>query len=385
MNQICLSSFLKISQKALQAPNLNQDVVNLLIGALIDRENIIDRNGSPVDITPAKVSGWFNKTKDVEQSIRDAVSFDDSVVERCKNWFGEIFIPTLNINLTEDFYSEMKSLVEQDEQISEQKRDQLLEKLNSEHYSSFLAELFLYCLSRSNTENRETVPTSDYYLLSECDSSCPTCGKRLTENIRNNSIKKYDVIQFDFLDPQNDKLCLCRDCADIYVGELSEEEQQEIIDIKEELIKNKQIKEVSNSVKLEKDILEVINNLSSIDLSSIHTDLTLNAVELKKKIHPENYMLIFDINTKVTSYYNTVRNIFSNLEGEGIIVFEKIASQVKLYYLNLEEENIDQSQIYEEVTDWIHNSSGGNSNRLACQIIAAFFVQNCEVFNEISE
>ncbi|MGF3066976.1 ABC-three component system protein [Facklamia sp. P12950] len=140
-----------------------------------------------------------------------------------------------------------------------------------------------------------------------------------------------------------------------------------------------------NSVKLEKDILEVINNLSSIDLSDIPVDLTLDAIEIKKKIYPGNSMLIFDINTKVTSFYNTVRNIFSNLEGEGIIIFEKIASQVKLFYLSLEEENINQSQIYEEVTDWIQISSGGSSNRLACQIIAAFFVQNCEVFNEISQ
>ncbi|MGF3066975.1 hypothetical protein [Facklamia sp. P12950] len=122
MNQISLSSFLIISQKALQTPNSNQDIVNLLIGTLIDRENILDRNGSLVDITPTKVSGWFNKTKDVEQSIRDAISIDNGTLTRCKDWFDEIFIPTLNINLTEDFYSEMKSLIEQDSQISKQKK-----------------------------------------------------------------------------------------------------------------------------------------------------------------------------------------------------------------------------------------------------------------------
>ncbi len=335
MNQISLSIFLKISQKALQSPNSNQDVVNLLVGSLIDRENIVDRNGNPVDITPTKVSGWFNKTKDVEQSIHDAVSNDSSVMERCKDWFKNIFIPSLNINLIEDYYSEMKLLVKQDDHISKQKQNQLLEKFNCEDYSSFLAELFLYCLSKSNSEHRELVTPSDYYLLSECDSNCPICGKNLIENIKNNSVKKYEVIQYDFLDSQNNKLCLCRDCADIYCCDLSEEEQQKIIDIKEELIKDNQVKEVSNSVKLEQDILKVINNLSSIDTSNIPIHLTLDAIELKKKIHPDNSMLIFDINTKVTSFYNTVRNIFSNLEDEGIIVFEKIASQVKLFYLSL--------------------------------------------------
>lgn len=385
MSQINLANFLKISQKGIQSPNTNGDVVNLLLGSLIDRENILDRNNNLVDITPSKISGWFNQTKDVEQAIRDKVSADRTILERCKAWFDETFIPTLNIHLVSDFYSEMKNLMENDTEISIEKQSSIIEKLDNKDYPGFLAESFLYCLSKSNLRSNEPIPTSDYYLLAECGSSCPICGKQLTENIRNTSIKKYEVIQYDFLDSSNDKLCLCRDCADIYDGELFEDEAQLILSTKAILVRDAQLKTLSNSAKLEKDILEVINNLSSIDPSTITINLPLDAVNLKSKIHSSNPMLAYDINEKVTSFYNTVRNIFSNLEGDGIINFEIIASQVRLYYLRLEQESLEQSQIYERVTQWIFESSGNNSNKIACQIIAAFFVQNCEVFHEISQ
>lgn len=385
MTQINLASFLQISQRSLQSPNHNEAVANLLLGSLIDEENILDRNGNPVDITPSKASGWFNQTREVDLAIKDKVSNNSTLIERCKNWFEQTFIPTLNIHLVDDYYSEMKNLIEKDIHISEDKRNLILDNLKNDDYPVFLAEIFLYCLSITNLRSSEPVPTSDYYLLAECNFKCPICGNNLTENIRNSSIKKYEVIQFDFLDSNNNKLCLCRDCVDIYDVVLSVDDQQLIKNAKENLVKDNQLNDLTNSAQLEKDILGVIDSLSLLDPASIPVDLTLKATEIKNKIHSDNKMLIYDINTKVTSFYNTVRNLFSEFEGEGSINFEIIATQVRLYYLQLEEQELDQNQIFERVTQWIITKTGGNSSVIACQIVAAFFVQNCEVFHEITQ
>ena len=53
------------------------------------RGNILDRNGNPVDITPSKASGWFNQTREVDLAIKDKVSNDSTLIERCKNWFEQ--------------------------------------------------------------------------------------------------------------------------------------------------------------------------------------------------------------------------------------------------------------------------------------------------------
>lgn len=45
-----------------------------------------------------------------------------------------------------------------------------------------------------------------------------------------------------------------------------------------------------------------------------------------------------------------------------------------------------QETIYYDIVEWLmHKLSLSNDYRTACEIVVAFFVQNCEVFDEISK
>ena len=86
------------------------------------------------------------------------------------------------------------------------------------------------------------------------------------------------------------------------------------------------------------------------------------------------------------AYYHFVRKHLSELDDAGSN-FKIIANQVQNYYLKLaRSKGKSQSDIYYDIVDWImHKLSLSNDYRIACEIVVSFFVQNCEVFDEISK
>lgn len=76
-----------------------------------------------------------------------------------------------------------------------------------------------------------------------------------------------------------------------------------------------------------------------------------------------------------------IEDVFSRVGN-----FDLVASEIKLMYEKLEARNISQDEIYIQVATQIHSSTKiGFRHWLASYIIAAFFVQNCEVFREITK
>ena len=73
------------------------------------------------------------------------------------------------------------------------------------------------------------------------------------------------------------------------------------------------------------------------------------------------------------------------MEREGTGDFELIASEVKIAFKKLDNGTLSQDEIVEYLAEWIKNKTGvGNQHITACRIVVAYFIQNCEVFNEIS-
>ena len=85
---------------------------------------------------------------------------------------------------------------------------------------------------------------------------------------------------------------------------------------------------------------------------------------------------------QVVTYYRYIEKVFSNSTSD----FDTIAAEVKISSSKLEKAGLLQADIITNLSEWIRNKAGlGTESRLACNIVVAFFVQNCEVFhNEAS-
>jgi len=137
-----------------------------------------------------------------------------------------------------------------------------------------------------------------------------------------------------------------------------------------------------DSVQIESDLKVIVNGLSKISQSQVIA-LRKNAIELSNKIEQQNVLLLGKINWLVNAYYYYVEELFKavgTIQGKK---FKVIATEIALKYQKTSsDESLNQDKIFDSLVDWLKGVFP-DASRIACEIVIAFFVQNCEVFDEL--
>ncbi len=134
-------------------------------------------------------------------------------------------------------------------------------------------------------------------------------------------------------------------------------------------------------VKIESDLRFIIEELSRTRQSQLCT-LRLFAIELPNKIEEKNGLLLEKVSWQVRSFYYKVVELFEQAENLYGKKFKLIASKVSLMYQKLSSEKDEQEKIFNKLVDWLQHSFP-DASRVSCEIIISFFIQNCEVFDEL--
>lgn len=404
MSDINFSTYAKILQKGLQDPNSNEAVVSLLLGSILSQDYMKKLN-EEIDVNPKMTSNLLTQKTEIHQEIKNA-SVLPEVITKANTYFEENIITSLNPHTIDDMYSKLLSTINNDSDISGAKRNSLLDLYKNKKQGEFLSSLFLYSIHRTNKIINVPVEDSDFYLLSEASNNCPLCHKDLVKSIKGTSYKQYEIMNIfpdDLSDTKKTKfinakkpcknlnsfenqIALCKECADNYSVSPTVDEYISICAAKEKTVQSYKIQNAMNGIELEEQIVDVLHSIASLKASPNVKELSLSALKIEQKISPDNFLLRNSTKSYVLSYYNYIESLFSQMERDGLIEFKLIASEVSLCYEKLESNGLSQEEIYSYLTDWFMNKANlNNKYSSACNIIVAFFVQNCEVFHEISQ
>jgi len=243
-------------------------------------------------------------------------------------------------------------------------------------------------------------------LLEETSNTCPVCGCQLLRSKKNNVVKRYKVVRIfpdnldreDFLefskvfsvrgqyDSAENIITLCTDCALDYEADTTLDEFKELIRIKKTLSQQRMLQQSLESVDIEEEISLVISALVGTSSENHFVDLGLQALCIEQKIDGKYGLLINEISNNVIRYYKFIEEQFRIADSYRSNSFERIASEVRLAFEKLEGNGIPQEQIYNELVDWmVRKLNFEDRHRQAVAIVISFFVQNCEVFREISQ
>ena len=106
----------------------------------------------------------------------------------------------------------------------------------------------------------------------------------------------------------------------------------------------------------------------------------MDALTIYKKISLENPLLKHSITNEVLTYYRFIEDTFSQISS-----FQLIATEIRAAFLEMDRQNKSQDEIVNLLSNWIIQNTGmGTQYSTASHIIVSFFIQNCEVFYEIS-
>lgn len=341
----------------------------------------------------------INGRRDVPSDINKALEKADGQAN-LKDFFEKVFLkdyekrPEL-ISLKSKIGKLIESCDEDDAT-----KTALLNILYNDDLAYALSYIFIFASHQPNKKSDTTVSQENLQNIFDVGKKCPLCGKSLIvlENKREiylfESTPIFPInidsdIKNDFLNihpaPKNkDEIVLCPKCAADYLFHPTVK-SYDILWETNNLIKiSNKIEKVKYQSHLETQLQELISQLSKIKLTTEEiNELRLNPIELINKIN-NNPVLEFTIQGDLL-YFPTIQKLLSDLDSEEAN-FEIIASEFKTIYKKLQALKINQITIYNTITKWIlEKLSLSDQYAPSARLVVSFFVQDCEVFDEISK
>jgi hypothetical protein len=250
---------------------------------------------------------------------------------------------------------------------------------------------------------KNITPNFDARLLAETNTLCPLCAKRLLGEKNGKSIKHYEIAHIFPHNPTNEQLLtlkevpkpieveafenlivLCFDCHKKQDFCTTTDDYMRLYKLKQKLLKQTKAIDYASNVPLENQIIEILQELKFVDTNELQK-LSYHPVAVEKKINSDNYLLREKITDYVVRYFLFVQDTFGQMDEFGKLKFEKIATEVKLCYQNFNKLGLQQEDVFDNIVNWIKNKTQSQYGNTAYEIIIAYFVQSCEVFNEITE
>jgi HNH endonuclease len=251
-------------------------------------------------------------------------------------------------------------------------------------------------------ERRSYTQAEEIALTTQVEGCCPLCGAPLFYKKKGRTYRFYELAHIFPLNPKpveeeeltdvellsadrNDLenlIPLCTGCHTRFDKPRARAEYDELFRIKRGLNERERQRALMREYPIEDGIHQIVAALGNVSFDgTVDQDLSLDpkSVDTKcKSALPE--LIIRKIKRNVTDYYPHVQREFRALEQEFPTKSQLIYSQVRTFYLKQRDLGVPKTEIYQNVVAWFRNASKTDMIE-APEVIAAFFVQNCEVLD----
>ncbi|MDO5296752.1 MAG: hypothetical protein Q4F00_08975 [bacterium] len=404
MKELCFSEYVKCLQSAIQPPNNETYLVELLLNWIIEKENIKGKNQQPMVLTQSVISEIMNRKIEIPKAIKEACSKEKLLPEAISLCQTKI-IPYLDYMRRHDMFACMRQAVNKDAVgIAPVNKDLFLNLLDEKKEADFLGSLLIYVIKRNNRYADPAEYVNHIPLLDEAGYKCPVCGVPLIEYVNGTTLPQYAVVHIynekitgaqeelaeipkpQDMDDFNNMIVLCRSHAKRYLSDVTFDKYKQMREYKKHLKADYALRTENGSQEIENSIRSVIQALRRISNYAKLEALSLEALELDRKILPRNNLLKNLLKSQILQYYKFINEQFHTLERSEPGIFGIIASEVQLKYKKLANAGFSQEDIYEKLAVWLNKHlKKGQSAMCACRLIVAFFIQNCEVFDDSAQ
>ncbi len=256
----------------------------------------------------------------------------------------------------------------------------------------------------AGAQSRKPGDEAELSLIQESNGKCALCSKRILA-VRKGVLQSSAVITritpesldsverlayeregiaFPEAGTLDDYIALCPSCASSYKCFRSPEQVRRALEAKEKLRARQSFQERLCIIDVESEIVATIEALCNIKQQEI-ARLRMDALELCNKITANEPLLKDRVSNDVAKYYRFIEENFRRQARELGTSFDSlVAAQVRLAFESIKAIEGSQSTTYQLLVDWLQEKACSDS-REACEIVISFFVQNCEVFDELPE
>lgn len=254
------------------------------------------------------------------------------------------------------------------------------EAITPEYVSAFDGQADIsFLTSYSNIEmlNSKAFPLDAHIaaMLAEAEGKCIRCGRPIaTDN--GAAVNRARILTL----PSQVELVVCADCECV-IKAMGPEDQAELAERRKSAHSLNSVRDDIAVEKLDGDIEAVLRAVDDLD-SDASVLLRLDPLAVDQKITDNR--LRQRVRGDVLTLYRSVNDVLDRLSGEHIIAPTKFARQIRRIFEDADGQGLSQREIYDLLVEKLNTASGGQY-KTACEVIVSYFVQRCEVFNEIAE
>ena len=220
----------------------------------------------------------------------------------------------------------------------------------------------------------------------ECHGICPNdgCTHSLLASIDGTTQLCCKVLVLDESRPATPEnlLPLCPSCYAKVKQSQDPRVRRRMQELKEQLLWESKQQAILADEHLEHNIEQVLNRIVLTPPEKLEP-LNYTPVSVRKKIEPRHNLLYVKVLNYVTAYYSKVDQWLKQLDQEGTLRFQALCNQMRVSYLKLELDGLSQPEIFQQLVEWLHGNT--HQDRSACEVVVSYFVQNCEVFHEVTQ
>lgn len=238
-------------------------------------------------------------------------------------------------------------------------------------------------------------------LFNEVGGRCPICGNPLT-NTKNGQITKiFEVAHIYPANPRTEEIellkdeerlsvdvnsldnviAVCRICHKKFDTPRTIEEYRSWVRLKKKLLQEAQLKNTYALFNIEEEIKEILKSLNDESLEEDLVQLSYESLKIEQKANDTlSFAIKRTIKNDVVDYFDYIHKIFIEMDKTTPYKFDTLASQIRGFYCKTMQINPNQEFVYASLVDWLNEKTGAYSKR-ACEIVIAYFVQDCEVFS----
>jgi hypothetical protein len=237
-------------------------------------------------------------------------------------------------------------------------------------------------------------------LVTQVARVCPLCAEPLFYKKNGISFKQYEIAHIYPLNPtqdeidllaneerlsedvnnENNVIPLCDVCHGKFDKPRTVEEYRKLFHIKKELIQRSDQEGIWKRHTIESEISTIIEAIYDDPDLEVSVDLNFSPKKVDEKLDSTMSRPTHrKIKNYVQDYYMFIKDKFATLDQSEINLSEVISLQVKTYYILQMKEGRSQQVVFENIVSWI-NAKTQPKTYEAAEILASFFIQNCEVF-----
>lgn len=239
--------------------------------------------------------------------------------------------------------------------------------------------------------------------LREVNYHCPLCGKELqSRKQKKKEQKKFQIAhiypnrptvkQYNLLNKLErlgtncedfeNKIALCIECHQTQDFHTTVNEYNHLLNIKKRCLAQTALHDATTTLGLEDEINDIIAKLTTLHESDLE-ELNYNPVPIANKFTNHEFLLKSKVTNNATTFYPYIRECFKKIDGRNGFNFKILSEQVRSCFIKMNAISQDKGLIFSSIVEWIKNKTQSNSVE-SCEAVVSFFIQNCEVFDEIT-